>query len=90
MIAIYIKRYICIAFVLTSFCCYGEWNENLVGVDKVVHQDGEFQSSAFLTLDTLSSTSKGRMSPITTTVLLSKSTLYEVTPVFEEIKEERN
>lgn len=48
-----------------------------------VHQDGEFQSSAFLTFETLSSTSKGRMSPITTTILVSKSTLYEVTPAFE-------
>lgn len=45
------------------------------------YQDGEFQSSAFLTLETLSSTSKGIMSPITTTILLSRSTLYEVTPV---------
>jgi hypothetical protein len=56
------------------------------GGDNVLLQDGEFQSSAFLTLDTLSSTSKGRMSPITTTILLSMSTLYEVTPVFEETK----
>jgi len=50
-----------------------------------VHQDGEFQSSAFLTFETLSSTSKGRMSPITTTILVSKSTLYEVTPSIFEI-----
>lgn len=40
----------------------------------------EFQSSAFFTLDTLSNTSKGRMSPITTTILVSRSTLYELTP----------
>lgn len=46
-----------------------------------IDQDGEFKSSAFLTLETLSSTSKGRMSPMTTTILLAKSTLYEVTPV---------
>jgi len=42
---------------------------------------GEFQSSAFLTLETLCNTSKGRMSPLTTTILVSRSTLYELTPV---------
>ena len=62
---------------------------NNLGVDiDRVHQDGEFQSSAFLTFETLSSTSKGRMSPITTTILVSKSTLYEVTPVFEKRQKE--
>jgi hypothetical protein len=57
-------------------------------VENVVLQDGEFQSSAFFTFETLSSTSKGRMSPVTTTILVSKSTLYEVTPVFEKRQKE--
>jgi len=54
------------------------------------HEDGEFQSSAFFTLETLSSTSKGIMSPITTTILLSRSTLYELTPVQQERGNEIN
>lgn len=62
-------------------------NNSGVEIDHV-HQDGEFQSSAFFTFETLSSTSKGRMSPITTTILVSKSTLYEVTPVFEKRQKE--
>lgn len=55
-----------------------------VVVYKIIHSSSsawEFQSSAFFTLDTLSNTSNGRMSPITTTILVSRSTLYELTPV---------
>lgn len=44
-------------------------------------------SSANLTLDTLSSTSNGVMSPTTTTFLFSKSTLKELTPTETESSE---
>jgi len=47
---------------------------------------GEFQSSAFLTLETLCNTSKGRMSPLTTTIFVSRSTLYDLTPVAKHKK----
>lgn len=49
-------------------------------VMRISQQGEEAHNRAFLTLETLSSTSNGSMSPITTTLLLSRSTVYDVTP----------
>lgn len=56
------------------------WYDPQDNIVSFLDQQGEVQSSAFFTLATLSNTSIGRMSPITITFLLSKSTSKEVTP----------